>query len=343
MPRSRKTNKHLPPRMQLKSGTYYHVLFTRKPAWLKLSRNLQEALVKWAQIEGQNLTGSAVAHALDRYLIECMEKHSETTQREYRRISGRLRMSFGAMRLDDVKPFHIAQYLDRHPHKSSANKEIGMLSSVFAYAVRWGWCTDNPCKKVSKHDEPRRKRYIKDDEFLAVRSLAWEYTNENGEHPWRPLAVAMDISYITTFRLSDVIAIKVSDIEGDELRIREGKTGWKARAPVTEDLQVVINRAMELRHRVCSVYLIMTREGLPYKASGFKSSWQRLQRHALSTGVINERFTFHDVRAKHATDKEEMGFNAMLDLGHMDYATTKRYIRSQLGRKIVPLNRLETK
>lgn len=332
--------------MRFKDGSYYYdhgYMPEGKRYWEKLSKHYPEALQKWAAIEGEERAGSTVAHAIDRYLIECVQKLAAVTQSEYRRISGRLRESFGAMSLHEVAPPHIAQYLDYHPHPSSARKEIGMLSSVFSYAVRWGWVADNPCKKVERTKDPKRTRYIEDDEFLAVRSLAWEYQNENGEHPWRPLAVAMDISYLTTFRLSDVIAIKVSDIEGDELRIREGKTGWKARALITDDVQIVINRAMELRRRVCSIYLIVTREGLPYTASGFKSAWQRLQRHALSTGVISERFTFHDVRAKHATDKDELGFNAMLDLGHMDYATTKRYIRSRRGRKIVPLNRLEGK
>ena len=344
MPRPRTKNKHLPPRMRIQSGSYYYDAgkdASGKRKWIRLSRSLSEALLKWAEIEGRNLAGSTVAHALDRYLIECLDELAPVTQREYRRISARLRMTFGHMRLVDVQPPHIARYLDEHPYTVSANKEIGMLSSVFRFAVRWGWCPDNPCRKVERTKDPKRHRYVEDDEFLAVRSLAWEYQNENGEHPWRPLAVAMDISYLATFRLSDVIAIKVSDIEGDELRIREGKTGWKARALITEGLQAVIDRAMHLRRRVCSVYLIVTREGLPYTASGFKSAWQRLQRHALAAGVISERYTFNDIRAKHATDRDELGFDAMLNLGHMDYATTKRYIRSRRGRKIVPLDRLE--
>jgi integrase len=321
--------------MHLKCGSYYYVTKDRK--WLKLSRSYREALTAWADIEGVTLTGSTVANAIDRYLLQCMESHADATKREYLRISARLRDTFGAIHLDDVRPHHVAQYLDRHPSKSAANKEVGMLSSNFTFAMRWGWCMDNPCKKVRKHSEPRRTRYIQDSEFAAVRTLAWEHENENGEHPWRSLAVAMDISYLTAFRLTDVIGIKLSDIQENELRIVEGKTKWKARAIMSDELRVVIERATEVRRRVSSIYLIVQREGMPYSSGDFKSAWQRLQRHALTTGAIVERFHFHDIRAKHATDADEIGINAQLALGHVDAATTKRYIRHLRGRKIMPL------
>lgn len=60
--------------------------------------------------------------------------------------------------------------------------------------------------------------------------------------------------------------------------------------------------------------------------------------HAISSGRIAEPFTFHDIRAKHATDKEELELNAQLALGHPDAATTARYIRSRKGRKNMPLS-----
>ena len=89
-------------------------------------------------------------------------------------------------------------------------------------------------------------------------------------------------------------------------------------------LRAVIERAKRFRRQVSSIYLIVQREGMPYSSGGFKSAWQRLQRYALKTGVIVERFHFHDIRAKHATDADEIGINAQLALGHVDVETTKR-------------------
>jgi len=65
--------------------------------------------------------------------------------------------------------------------------------------------------------------------------------------------------------------------------------------------------------------------------------WQRLQRRAVRDGILEQRFTFHDLRAKHATDKDEEHLNAQLALGHATPEMTKAYIRHPLGRKVDPL------
>ena len=59
-----------------------------------------------------------------------------------------------------------------------------------------------------------------------------------------------------------------------------------------------------------------------------------MMRTALKKGIITERFTFHDIRAKHATDKDEQDLNAQLALGHVTPGQTAAYIRSRKGRKI---------
>ncbi len=68
--------------------------------------------------------------------------------------------------------------------------------------------------------------------------------------------------------------------------------------------------------------------------------WQRTMKKALDEELISERFRFHDIRAKHATDKDEKELNAQIALGHKDVATTKKYIRHPLGRKVKPLDSL---
>lgn len=45
----------------------------------------------------------------------------------------------------------------------------------------------------------------------------------------------MDISYLTSFRLEDVIQLQVQNYEENELRIREDKTGWKARVDMSQN------------------------------------------------------------------------------------------------------------
>ena len=45
--------------------------------------------------------------------------------------------------------------------------------------------------------------------------------------------------------------------------------------------------------------------GHKYTSSGFQTAWYRLMDDAFEKGVITERFTFHDIRAKAGSDAED--------------------------------------
>lgn len=57
----------------------------------------------------------------------------------------------------------------------------------------------------------------------------------------------------------------------------------------------------------------------------------------LGSGIIREHFTFHDIRAKHLTDRDDRELNAQLAAGNTDPQTTARYIRNKKGRQFQPL------
>jgi integrase len=72
--------------------------------------------------------------------------------------------------------------------------------------------------------------------------------------------------------------------------------------------------------------------GNAYKDEGFKSAWQRLMKDAIAAGVVQERFTFHDLRA-HYTTYYKLKFGSLPDM-HADPATTARvYERSREVRR----------
>jgi site-specific recombinase XerD len=68
-------------------------------------------------------------------------------------------------RVSDIEP-HIAAYLDQRESKVAANREITFLSSMFSYAMRWGWCKFNPCTGVRRNTEnmryPQRHKTVPD-------------------------------------------------------------------------------------------------------------------------------------------------------------------------------------
>ena len=96
----------------------------------------------------------------------------------------------------------------------SANRDITLLQTVFAYAMRWGWCTQNPCRGVRRHTEKRRERYITAAEFVVIKAAA--------DEQWRCI---LDLAYLTAMRRGDILNLRLSDITDHALVIRQGKTG----------------------------------------------------------------------------------------------------------------------
>jgi len=71
-------------------------------------------------------------------------------------------------------------------------------------------------------------------------------------------------------------------------------------------------------------------EGKPFTSDGFRSNWHRLMTRATMPSdngepALTERFTFHDLRAKSASD-DELGA-ATERLAHDDPSTTQKVYR----------------
>ena len=94
-----------------------------------------------------------------------------------------------------------------------------------------------------------------------------------------------------------------------------------------------------MRRPLRSLFLFCTRKGQPYSISGFDSIWQRAMRRALAKGLLKERFTEHDIRAKTLTDADEQGQDAQKLAGHKSRAMTDRYIKTRRIEKVKPFAR----
>lgn len=282
---------------------------TGKREYIPLGNVFAAAMAKWAQIEGDNMeAGSTLGHALDRFLREVAPLKAAATAKEYLRQGVRIRAVFGELPLADLRPVHIKQYLDKHPRKTLANREVALLSTVYSHARSWGWIdAPNPCFTVRRNKEPKRERYITDDELRALRAAASDQ-----------IGCIIDLAYITGMRKRDLLRLRLADLQDDGIHIKQSKTGKRQIFEWTEDLRAVVAAAKALRRRVGSLYLFANRQGQPYTTSGFDSMWVRVVRRS---GIEDVRF--HDLRAKAGSDSDQ----ATKLLGHADQRTTQRYRR----------------
>ncbi|MFN2330132.1 MAG: hypothetical protein ABR612_14585, partial [Chromatocurvus sp.] len=101
-------------------------------------------------------------------------------------------------------------------------------------------------------------------------------------------------------------------------------------------LEGIRRTVIQLEHLRLPLFIARGRK--PLSESGFKAGWGRMMRAAVAAGVLtkDERFHFHDIRAKHASDREDD--LAQLALGHTTPRMTAGYMRNPKGRRYPALD-----
>lgn len=320
MGRRRKTRRDLPERVYEKHGSYFFV--DRNNKWHNLGKDFHQALIRYAEVNSAAYVVSRMGHVMDRFVKEEFPKLAVRTRKDRIKEIDNLRKVFGGMRPDDITTRQIYQYMDLRKAKVRANRERSTLSRLFECAIRWGIATKNPCRDVRPNKETPRDRYVTDEEFWAVYEIAPTV-----------IQLAMLIALTTGAAQGIIINLTLRDCQEDGLHIPMRKNGKAVILEWTPELRELIERCKSIRTTIKSVYLIHNRQGQRYTSEGFKAMWQRVMRRAMGQptykgqkeahpAVITERFTFHDLRAKSASD-HETGEH----LGHQSNAMLKRVYR----------------
>ena len=328
MGRKRSSNHNLPPRMNIKNGRYYHVTSTAPRKWTPLGDDLNAARKQWAELEGDPVSSDdKTFHVIGlRYMREVLPTLKAHTQRDYTQYFKLLDAVFGAVTIDSIRPFDVAEYLRVRGDTSKvrANREKALFSTIYNHARQWGYTdSTNPCIGIKGHKEKARDRYVSDDEYAAVWACA---------HP--TVQDAMDLALCTGQRPADVLKILVGDIAGGKLSIDQNKTGKKLRIEIEGDLELVIARIMAKPRDLVNKALLQDPSGQRLTYFALRSRFDKAREKA---GV---NFQFRDLRAKAATDTNDLAHAQRL-LGHKNRTTTEIYTRDRIGEIVKPLKRIE--
>lgn len=306
--------------MYEKHGAYYYVTRTNK--WIRLSKDLSEARVKWTEIE--NGTGAPVTMAtvIEKYLKEIAVQKAPSTLAGNRLEANLLLSVFGHMPPADISPADIHGFMIERGKTSQvrANRERSLLHAVMRYAVLWGHIDRNPVSVVPRFVETPRVRYVSDEDFLAVRAIA-------------PLLVQcmMDLALMTAQRSQDLLSIRKDQITETGIVFTPAKTARRKPVKInvewSDPLRQVVATLKGLKRPFSSVYLITSTDGNKLSEGGWKTAWQRTMNKALTEKHISERFHFHDLRAKAVTDMELAGRDAQTITGHSSRQMIERVYR----------------
>lgn len=250
-----------------------------------------------------------------------------------------LRQHFGARRYAKsdaeafspsmLRPSDVNLWLKKSADRqNAANKDISLLGRVFRLArTHWGLTSFNPVENIEYPSQPPRDNYIDDATFLKMREAAGPV-----------LRCMMDISSQTGARRGMIFDIRLGDIKPDHLVMRVSKkktrTGFEVvNYAMTPDLRAALDSALALRaekkgaHSTQksggSAHLFLTRNGTPYNGENFKTLWKTVRD---KLGIEAWSATFHDIRAKAASDSDS-DQSAQKLLAHADANITRRVYR----------------
>ncbi|MGB9428340.1 MAG: tyrosine-type recombinase/integrase [Gammaproteobacteria bacterium] len=298
----------LPQYVRYNHGAYFYVRWNpveKKVTWIRLGKGYPEMLHALAHLEDSKIT--LMRDIIERYRAEISEKQSANTRRQRDWQLNNLVHSFGNMIPSAVSPQLIYKYHDDRSRTApvAANREVSLLCGIFAKAIRWGYLSNNPARALEKNKERPRDRYVTDDEYHAVLKQA----------P-RQVALAMRLAYLTGQRFGDLVSLRWSQVDGNGVHFVQAKTGKKLVFSYTSELQKLLGECRE--GTIGSMYVLADRKGQPWHQFTLGSAFRRTVAKCIANGALKERFTFHDLRAKAASDTDGKL------LGHANTRTLER-------------------
>lgn len=277
----------LPPGVHAKHGRYYRVIQQNKRRqWIPLSEVAegQAALDEQLLLLATLSIPLTVEALLRRFQKGGMTDLAAETVHGYAHCIDRsLIPVFGHMRIIDLQPRHVAQFLERGKQNGravAANRDRAVLSSAYEFAMRSGWADANPCRGIRRNREKPSHVYVTHEQYLDAYRRA-------------PGAVQnlMHVGYLTGLRLSDLMRLRKEWVSRAGIHLTESKTGHRRLIKMTPFLQRAIDRALLYSPEQSPLVLVANR-GQPWEKWAFQSAWKRLA----------PGFTFRQIRAKAQTD-----------------------------------------
>lgn len=314
--RKRKHDRHLPQRVYHRRGAYYFVDTAGK--WNPLGKEYTEALRRLAGLLGSHAPSATIEHLVARYDTEELLSKAPKTRQGRRQQFKAVIKCFGDMSPEEIEPHHVWNFWKARGETEQARHEVSALSALLTFARQVGARkADNPCFKLGKKSAKHRTRYVTDDEFLLVRSVAQSM-----------IGYAMDLALIAGMDEATIRMLERRHLKDDGIEFERPKKGDQETAfqliEWNDELELTVKAILRERPQLRRA-LICNRKGQPYSANGFQSQWQRTMRKAVKAG-LKERYHFHDLRAKSASD-DETDQGAADRLGHASVETTKRIYR----------------
>ena len=302
-----------------------------------------------------------VDHIMTRAIKD--EKPSNSTLEDWSNDAIRVKEFFSSIPACDIELEHVNSYIKEYHAEASANvqnRKVSFLKKLFSYAVDESLMMNNPAsRKKMKRTEVKKRRRLSLEEFLTIRSSA---------ECW--LKTAMDLALQTAQARLEVTRIRYSIHEPKDgvcgcvwyahpvngafgvLYIHRQKVQHKEASHVAIPIGPVLKEIIdESRDHIASPYIV---HRLPKKKSNPLSkevyhpsqvapdylsrafSALRDKLGIASKYPLEERPTFHEIRALAAYLYQKQGVDPQARMAHSDAKSTRIYTQNHVDWVSVP-------
>lgn len=233
-----------------------------------------------------------------------------------------------SIKASDIEAFKIYRQALKLPNGENRKpatlcRELSILSKLFSMAVNDDLCDYNPCSRIEKPSFDNTQvtilPYESEDKFFA------NFDKWKGQQSKDICTLVLN----TGLRQNDVLGLTSFQVDGDVLRLVQGKTTRVVEIPLNDTALEIVQR--------------YNKGGLLFKSSKTGRQLRSIRKAIASacTRAEIDPITIRDLRRTFATRLADKGVDALtiaMLLGHRDLRMVHRYARSNSAmRKAVEL------
>ena len=229
--------------------------------------------------------------ASDRFLAR-----AQATQKQYRPIIEQIRRDWGQHPIGAIQPPHIQALRDAWADQPGrANHILAVLSVLFKFGIKRGFCASNPAQEPGKYAMHKRTEiWSRDEEERVVAAF-------------RPtLQLAFYLLLYTVQRPSDVLAMRrerVTERDGRLfIAVKQAKTTALIDVPVHARLAPLLRA--RLAEPLAGPWLVRSPTGKRWLRRNFSRAWDHDLRRAnlrLARALFRQKWSKEQVRAELAS------------------------------------------
>ena len=269
---------------------------------LPLGSTLEDAKVYQSRLQTRKADGDplipcrqTVEELLDEWLDKRCHSMAASTLASYQYVIRKhLKPEFGARRLTDLSPSHVASFISRLQHEGkkawTIRQIIKPLKQAFEMAVRDGKITSSPVTKLLRHEKPqgdqRKMRCLSGEELSKLLSAT-------KDPMWKAL---FSILAYAGLRISEALALRWEDVSETSISIRRSKTKAGVReVPLPKGVRAIL-RAWQIK-QAPGIDLIFSTPQKPLQSP--REALRKLNAAEDRAGI--DRYTLHELRHTYAS------------------------------------------